>query len=298
MTAWFLLSLVTGPVFSVHVWNGDPGNSEAASFLFRLAGWAVSAFFAWRVTRGGRISRILLIIVAMGAFIAGVVGLASQFRAAELGAVAAAAGEIALLLSPAVYWRTRPPGQPGATMALWRRRTPAPLVAALAAGAAFGLIGMAVSAAVINGRSRDYDSNTVHVPAGHPVAAVLAPGHYVVFGGCANGNGCVAFTPRDLSIRGYLSGPVATQADEGYQAPDIGEDLFFRDLAFTVPVRELVLFTRLAHPQMAVLIVPAQDKADAVRRWKVSEAAFGVLLLISLAGLASPVRRGVAGRWQ
>jgi hypothetical protein len=197
MTAWFLLSLVTGPVVSVHAYasNGAAGSSV----LTRLIGWALSAFFAWRVTRGGRISRMLLILEAEGGLVSGVMGLAIHFRLTQLGVLAATAAQLALLLSPAVYRRTRPGAQPGAKMALWRRRTPVPLVTALAAGVALGLTGMAVS---------------------------------------ANG-----------------------------------------------------------HPHAPALIIPAQDKADAVRSWKVSEAGFGLLLLGSLAGLAWPVRRTVAGDW-
>ena len=56
-------------------------------------------------------------------------------------------------------------------------------------------------------------------------------------------------------------------------------------------------FTLNGHPHAPALIIPAQDKADAVRSWKVSEVSFGLLLLGSLAALAWPVRRTVAGRW-
>ena len=133
MTAWFLLSLVTGLVVSVNVSGGAHPRIDIAA---RVAGWAFSAFFAWRVTRGGRISRMLLILEALGWVIALVIVLAVQFRLAQFGLLAATAAQLALLLSPAVYRRTRPGGQPGRWVALWRRRTPVPLVAAVAAGAA------------------------------------------------------------------------------------------------------------------------------------------------------------------
>jgi len=58
MGAWFLVSLVVPPVLYVHAGTGGaPPGPSAGAF-----GWVLSAFLAWRVARGGRISRMLLIL--------------------------------------------------------------------------------------------------------------------------------------------------------------------------------------------------------------------------------------------
>jgi hypothetical protein len=105
MSVWFLLCLVTGPVVELgvagaHQWS--PGEA---------VGYVVTAFFAWRVTRGGRISRMLLIIATWIAFLVTGSGIAGQFRLATFGMLAIYAVQFALLVSPAVYLRTRAPGQ-------------------------------------------------------------------------------------------------------------------------------------------------------------------------------------------
>ncbi len=141
MGVYFLLSLATGPAISVRIGTGA---------LSRLVDWALLAFFVWRVTRGGRISRLLLVVVAEAGLIAAVIVLAIRFSWGELGLLAACGAQVALLLSPAVYRRTRPADESHGSVALWRRRRPAPLVAALAAGAVLGLAGAAASAAVIH----------------------------------------------------------------------------------------------------------------------------------------------------
>lgn len=94
MGAYFLISLAVSP----------PG---LAGHVF---GAAAAGFLAWRVTRGGRVSRTLLIIAAEIAFLMTAFAIASGFGPAVFGLLAAYAAQVALLLSPAVYQRTRPPG--------------------------------------------------------------------------------------------------------------------------------------------------------------------------------------------
>jgi hypothetical protein len=81
---YFLLSLVVGPVFFVRV------GANAASAV--LSGAVLSAFFAWRVTRGGRISRMLLIVGAWTGVIAAVIMLTVRFSWADIRGLAACGG--------------------------------------------------------------------------------------------------------------------------------------------------------------------------------------------------------------
>jgi hypothetical protein len=303
MTAWFLLSLVTGPVVSVHVSaNGSP----RISILTRLVSWTFSAFFAWRVTHGGRISRMLLILANGSTLLELVITVTADFRPqaagsklAEFGMIAALAAQIALLMSPAVYRRTRPGGQPGDMSALWRRRWPVPLVTALAAGAALGLIGAVVCAAAIGDRIREYDAATMRVPAGHTVSILLSPGDYGAFVGCDDYMGwCGPFIkPRDLSIQGISGAITAVDFERSDGRTDAGKR-FDQSLKFTVPVMEPVWFTLHRDLGQPVLIAPAQTKKHRVKGWVIALACCGVLFLGPLAGLAWPVRRrGGAGGW-
>jgi hypothetical protein len=302
MTAWFLLSLVTGPIVSVHV---SADGSPRISILARLTGWALSAFFAWRVTRGGRVSRMLLILANGSGLIAVVITLTADFRPqaagtklAELAMAAALAAQVALLMSPAVYRRTRPGGQPGDTVALWRRRWPVPLVTALSAGTALGLIGAVVCAAVIGDRIREYDAATVRVPAGHTVSILLSPGDYGAFAGCDDHRGCPFIKPRDLSIRSINGAITAVDLEQSDGRTDAGEQ-FDQSLKFTVPIAEPLWFTLHRDLGQPVLIAPSQTKKHIVKGWVVAAGCCGVLFLGPLAGLAWPVRRRTqAGSWQ
>jgi hypothetical protein len=288
MGVWFLLSLVAGPVIFVRIGTG------AAS---ELAGWMLSAFFAWRVTRGGRISRMLLIVAAGTGVIAAVIVLTVRFSPAELGALAACGAQVALLLSPAVYTRTRPAGQGVGTVALWRRRRPARLVAALAAGAVLGLAGAAASAAVISGRIRGYDSDTVRVLAGQPVRVTLSPGSYSAFAGCVDRWGCAQLSAHELSVRGALSGPARFTPYGGFDAASSGFEQrtddgqpFVRELAFTVPVREPVrIALNDSYPRQPALVAPSQAKTGVIRGGIIAATGCALLLLGSLAGLAWPL---------
>ncbi|MCW2935556.1 MAG: hypothetical protein JWM19_6518 [Actinomycetia bacterium] len=288
MVAYFLLSLAVGPAIDVRIGTGA---------LSGAIGWVLSAFFTWRVTRGGRCSRMLLIFATGAGFIAAVIMMAITFSPAELGALAASGAQIALLLSPAVYARTRPAGQEGAgAVALWRRRKPARLVAALAAGAVLGLAGAAASAAVISDKVHGYDADSVRLLAGHPVPLTLSPGAYSAFGGCIDKWGCAQLSARDLSIRGTLSGPARTTpyggfdtANSGFEQRTVDGQQFVRELAFTVPVREPVRIAFNGNPRQPVLIAPSQDRTAVIRGGIVAAAGCALLLLGSLAGLAWPL---------
>jgi hypothetical protein len=280
MGVYFLLSLATGPAITVRVGTGA---------LPRLAGCAVLAFFAWRVTRGGRISRMLLIVVAAGGLIAGVILLGIRFSWAELGLPAVGGAQVALALSPAVYRRTRPAGQSYRAVALWRGRRPAPLVAALTAGVVLGLAGATASAAVISTRVRSYHSDSVRVLAGHPVVLTLAPGRYGAFGGCADEWGCAQLAPRDLSVLGALSGGVgAVPYTRLEQRADAGQP-FNLDLTFTVPVREAVRIALNRNPGRPVLIAPTAEEAGLIHGEVMAATGCAVLLLGSLAALGWPL---------
>jgi hypothetical protein len=106
MSAYFLLSLVTGPVIYLRV---GPAPLAPGPGAF---GWVFSAFFAWRVTRGGRVSRVLLIVGAVLSCLAAVSMVALRFTPTALGVLTAGGVQVAVLLSPAVYQRTRPRGGP------------------------------------------------------------------------------------------------------------------------------------------------------------------------------------------
>jgi hypothetical protein len=130
MVAYVLLSLAVGPdVFS----KTGPGPVGPGAHVF---GALAAALFAWRVTRGGRISRMLLIMVTEVAFLAAAFAIASRFGPLVFGVLVAYAAQLALLFSPAVYQRTRPPGWPGRVR--WTRvRPPSAL---LLFGALAGLV--------------------------------------------------------------------------------------------------------------------------------------------------------------
>jgi hypothetical protein len=68
----------------------------------------IAAFLAWRVSRGGRASRVILIILSALSFAGAALIRASSWSPSVLALLAIYASQIALLVSPAVYQRTRP----------------------------------------------------------------------------------------------------------------------------------------------------------------------------------------------
>ncbi len=102
MWAYFLLSLVVGSVIYLSV---GPASSGQAGNGY---GWIFSAFFSWRVTRGGRISRMLLILGTGLGYLETAFTVARHFEPATFGVLAIYIVQLALLMSPSVYQRTRP----------------------------------------------------------------------------------------------------------------------------------------------------------------------------------------------
>lgn len=294
MGVYFLLSLATGPGISVRIGTGT---------LSRPVGWVLLAFLVWRVTRGGRISRMLLLLIAGGGFIAGIILLAIGFSWPQLGLLAAGGAQVSLLLSPAVYQRTRPADHRARAVARWRSGFAVPLVLELTAVAVLGLAGVAASAAVISSRVSAYHSETVRVLAGHPVVVTLSPGRYDAFGGCLDEWGCAQLSPRDLSVLGALSGPVSVTAYGGFDAAsgafeqrtEDGQP-FVRELAFTVGVRQAVRIALSVSLRPPVLIAPSQEETSLIRVEVVAAIVCGLLLLGSLAALAWPVNP--EGNWR
>ena len=89
--SWSSLSHSTGP------------QSLLPSFLTDL-------FLAWRVSRGGRVSRMILILISGGSYAAAVLAVARLWDLTTTTLVIIWAAQVALLVSPSVYGRTRRPG--------------------------------------------------------------------------------------------------------------------------------------------------------------------------------------------
>jgi len=96
----FVLLVVIGSIWSWLSHTASPPNA--------LWSIAVAAFLAWRVSRGGRISRMILIIISGVSFAAAALDVARLWDRAGLAAAIICAAQIALLVSPPVYARTRP----------------------------------------------------------------------------------------------------------------------------------------------------------------------------------------------
>ena len=78
-----------------------PRDDQLPSFL-------VTVFLLWRVSRGGRISRVLLIIGSGLSLAVSALAIARVWDVSDVALVALSAAQMALLLSPPVYGRTRP----------------------------------------------------------------------------------------------------------------------------------------------------------------------------------------------
>jgi hypothetical protein len=95
----------------------------------------LAAFLAWRVSRGGRLSRVILIIASMLSVAEAAVISSRSWSPVVLLLLAVFAGQIALLVSPAVHERTRQDplaGWAAPTSAPYRVPTWMPLIALLA----------------------------------------------------------------------------------------------------------------------------------------------------------------------
>ena len=72
-----------------------------------LSSFLVAAFLTWRVSRGGRISRMLLILGSGTSYAAAALDVARLWNAAVVALLIVGALQVALLVSAPVYWHTR-----------------------------------------------------------------------------------------------------------------------------------------------------------------------------------------------
>jgi hypothetical protein len=86
--------------------------SHTASPQNTLLPFLITAFLTWRVSRGGRISRMILIIGSGVSYAVVVLAVARFWDPAIMILVIICAAQIALLVSPPVYGRTRRPPIP------------------------------------------------------------------------------------------------------------------------------------------------------------------------------------------
>jgi hypothetical protein len=83
-------------------WRPALLRDDVVSFL-------ITVFLVWRVSRGGRISRIILVIISGVAYFSVVLAVARSWDPLIAALIIISAAQIALLVSPAVYGRTRRP---------------------------------------------------------------------------------------------------------------------------------------------------------------------------------------------
>ena len=98
----FLLLAAIGFILNWQSHAYSPREGEPWSFL-------VTVLLAWRVSRGGRISRVLLIINSGGSCAMAALAVARMWDVATVALVVIGAAQIVLLISPPVYGRTRRP---------------------------------------------------------------------------------------------------------------------------------------------------------------------------------------------
>lgn len=79
--------------------NHDPNNP--------LAAFLIDVFLAWRVSRGGRISRMLLILGYGASYTEAVLDVARLWNAGAVVQLIVSAAQVTLLVSAPVYWHTR-----------------------------------------------------------------------------------------------------------------------------------------------------------------------------------------------
>jgi len=85
--------------------------SHTASPQSALWSTVLTGFLVWRVSRGGRISRMILIIISGVSHVVVALDVARLWDRAVMAAAIICAAQIALLVSPPVYGRTGPTAQ-------------------------------------------------------------------------------------------------------------------------------------------------------------------------------------------
>jgi hypothetical protein len=97
-----LVFLLLAAIGSVCAWlsHSDNQNDPLASFL-------VAAFLSWRVARGGRFSRMLLILGSGASYTVAALDVARLWNTSVATQLIVGAAQVALLVSVPVYWHTR-----------------------------------------------------------------------------------------------------------------------------------------------------------------------------------------------
>lgn len=97
-----LVFVLLAAIGSVCSWlsHSQDQNDPLSSFL-------VAVFLAWRVSRGGRISRMLLILGSGASYTAAVLDVARLWNAGAVAQLIVGAAQVTLLVSAPVYWHTR-----------------------------------------------------------------------------------------------------------------------------------------------------------------------------------------------
>jgi hypothetical protein len=97
----YLLLATVGFICSWLSRTADPKNL--------LSSFLITVFLAWRVSRGGRVARMILIIVSGASCAVAALAVARLWDLTIMAQVISGAAQVALLASPPVYGRTRRP---------------------------------------------------------------------------------------------------------------------------------------------------------------------------------------------
>ncbi len=106
LVAFLVLYALSGPIAFTLTYH--PGLGGRPAVLISIPWLILVPFLTWRVWRGGRISRVLLILNAVLGYAGIALHFARLWRPLELWLLSDFAAQVALLVSPAVYQRTRP----------------------------------------------------------------------------------------------------------------------------------------------------------------------------------------------
>ena len=118
LAAFVVLYALSAPTAFTLTHNSGIGGRPAV--LISIPWLFLVPVLTWCVWRGGRISRVFLIVNGVAGYAGIALHLARLWRPLDLWLLADFAAQVALLVSPAVYQRTRPGPH-------WRAATVAPL---------------------------------------------------------------------------------------------------------------------------------------------------------------------------
>jgi hypothetical protein len=114
--------------------------SHAYSSLNPLPWILIAAFLTWRVSRGGRVSRMILVIGSGASCAVAVLSVARLWDLSVMALVIIGAAQVALLVSPPVYGRTRHPAPAAARAPGWARLVRRPPAWLLSCGLLAGVL--------------------------------------------------------------------------------------------------------------------------------------------------------------